>query len=549
MGEPELKEKIKNLFGRYEFLLPLIIFILFLAASLPGISWGAPSLWNPDELVWRVNEALRGNIVFDISEPDYNYPSLPKYVMYAIGYVTYNIMGKSSFAFIVSARVFSAILGGLGGVLVYYLARLVGARKWTSTLAGILYIVSGVVAANGRFAHNDLYLQLFTILCVYCIVKYQQTNLNNWLYASFLFVGLAASSKYTGGSLILLPTIVFIIINWRQIWSRYMILFLGGMISYIGYGIGTPMSLLDPLGYFAKVIPALQRYPQYGFNSGSNIGLLGQWMVFKNAVGIFCYYLFLLAFVWFVIKLILWKINRVSFNKDGAAAVGILMSVILIFDLPFMVSINYIERYFIPFIPFLAVLSALAVTDLISFAQKWNMKFAQFAIVFVIIAGVGHSVLRLTSIAVLFINDARIPASEYIASIRGYGKSIEYTLYPPVIEKKRFSRAHNYPIYFIKYPDDIVPTGGRYEYNQGEKGLLERGTDYFVIDSYTYQRFYTESICETNVVECYFFKQLLDDKVKTYRLEKEFFYRLPPYLPQVYITAVNPDVKIYERIP
>jgi hypothetical protein len=87
-------QKLDNFFSRYEFLLPLIIFTLFLMASLPGIEWGAPALWNPDELVWRVLSALRGELVFDKTEPDFNYPSLPKYVMYAIGIITYG-MGKS----------------------------------------------------------------------------------------------------------------------------------------------------------------------------------------------------------------------------------------------------------------------------------------------------------------------------------------------------------------------------------------------------------------------------------------------------------------------
>jgi hypothetical protein len=91
-----------------------------------------------------------------------------------------------------------------------------------------------------------------------------------------------------------------------------------------------------------------------------------------------------------------------------------------------------------------------------------------------------------------FLNDARIPASEYISTIRGHGKSIEHTLYPPAIERRRFMRAHNDPIYFVKYPTDVVPT---------------------------------------------------------YRLVKEFTYELPAYLPRVRISAVNPDIKIYERVP
>lgn len=167
-----MKQRVTDFIQRNEWVLPLFIFLLFLAVSLPGVSWGAPALWNPDELIWRVDSALRGEMIFDVTEPDFNYPSLPKYVMYAIGSLVY-ATGRSSFAFIVAARSFSCLLGALAGVLTYSIARMIGANKRISMLAGLLYVSSSVAAANGRFAHNDLYLQLFSSLCVFFIIKYQ----------------------------------------------------------------------------------------------------------------------------------------------------------------------------------------------------------------------------------------------------------------------------------------------------------------------------------------------------------------------------------------
>lgn len=546
-----MQHRLTGFMIRNEALLPVFIFLLFLAVSLPGVNWGVPALWNPDEMVWRVDMALGGHMQFDETEPDFNYPSLPKYVMYAIGSITYG-MGRSTFAFIVAARAFSAFLGALSGVLVYYLAHMIGANKRVSALAGLLYVVSGVAAANGRFAHNDLYLQLFAILCVYFVVKYQFTNSKVWLYASFFAVGLAASSKYTGGSLILLPILSFIISSWAEMRTRWLStigrLFLGGLVSYLGYGLGTPRSLLAPVYYFSNVINALQNLTDYGFNSGARIGLFGQWAVFENAVGTFAYYVFILAFLWFAVRWLTWRLGRSSFEGGRAQGVGILLLTVLIFDLPFMISINYIERYFIPFVSFLAILGALFIEEVIAFAKGRGWNFVQPVVIVVLVIGVAYSMLRLVSISLLFLNDSRIPASEYIASIRGYQKSIEYTLYPPAIEKRRFERAHNYPIYFVEWADDTVPTGGRFEYNQGEQGLLDRDTDFFVVDSFTYDRFYTESICMTTPLECDFFKRLLQAEVKNFRLLKEFTYDLPPYLPQVSVTAVNPEIRIYERV-
>lgn len=546
-----MQNKLSTLLSRNEFLLPLLLFALFLGASLPGITWGAPALWNPDELVWRVDMALNENMQFDLSEPDYNYPSLPKYVMYFIGWITYSL-GHSSFAFIVAARCFSALLGAVVAVLVYSIAKMAGANKRISMLAGILYIASGVAAANGRFAHNDLYLQFFCALCVYSVIRFQRTRRTGWLYASFLTVGMAASSKYTGASLVLLPTCVFLFMNGKRTPHKWLgslqTLIVGAFLVIVGYGIGTPRLIISPANYLSKAIPAALRFSQYGFNLGTAPGWIGQWAVFREAVGVFSYYLSLTAFIWFAIRLLLLALGKVQFGQANAVSVLLLLLNVVMFDLPFLVSINYIQRHFLPFTTLFSVLGALFLGDILSLASSHGWKSFSYATITLTTIGIAHSLLRLVSIALLFMNDARIPAGSYIAEIKGYQTSIEYTLYPPNIEKGRFMRAHNYPIYFVKYANDVVPTGGRYEYNQGEKGLLERDTDFFVIDSLTYDRFYSDPVCATNPVECDFFKRLIAGKVESFRLTREFKYRLPSYLPQVSLSSVNPDILIFERV-
>lgn len=546
-----MQQKLTNFIVRNEVMLPAFIFVFFLAAAIPGVNWGVPALWNPDELVWRVDSALRGEIIFDETEPDFNYPSLPKYVMFGVGKVVY-WMGYSHSKFIIAARLVSALLGAMSGVLIYYLARTIGASARISALAGLLYVVSGEAVTNSRFAHNDLYLQFFAILCVYFSIKYQFTKLRFWIYASFFAVGLAASSKYTGGSLLLVPIFTLIFMNWSDLlksrFQSFVTLLIGGLLSFAGYVTGTPKAI-NFLPYFKSVIPALLRYPQYGFNSGSPIGLYGQWSIFEQAVGTFSYYLFILCLVWFATKLILRWFGKLQMEDMLAQASMILIATVLLFDLPFMVSINYIPRYFIPFVPFLSILSALFVNEIIELAKNMGWRFVPAVVSLLLVVGISFSVMRLVGIALLFMNDARIPASEYIASLRGYQKTIEYTLYPPIVDKKQFyGAARNYPIYFVKYPDDVVPTGGRFEYNQGEQGLMDRNVDYFVIDSFTYSRLYTDSICATNLVECDFFKRLLAGEITSLRLVKQFTYSLPPYLPQLEVRSVNPEVRIYERV-
>ncbi len=546
-----MSAKFSSFIERHERLIPLFLFLVFLAVSIPGIDWGLPALWNPDELVWRVSSALRGELVFDVTEPDFNYPSLPKYAMFAVG-KTLRSMGYADYAFFVAARMISVLLGAWVAVLVYFLAREVGANKRISLLAGLLYITSSIASANARFAHNDLYLQFFTVLCVYFAVEYQLTKNKVWIYASFYAVGLAASSKYTGGSMLLVPLLVLFVMNWserRQDWLRSIgMLFLGGVLAFGGYVTGTPRAI-DFFDYMKNVIPAMQRFALYGKNSGAPVGLFGQWAMFELTVGTFAYYLFLLGFAWFAVKLILRRMGRVRFDEKQSQGILILLAAVIIFDMPFLVSVNYVMRFFIPFVPFLSILGALCAHEIIELTKARGWKFAPAVIALILTAGILYSALRLVGIALLFTHDARIPASAYIADLRGYKKTIEYTLYPPIVSKKQFyGAARNYPIYFVKYPGEIAPTGGRVKYNQGEAGLLERDVDYLVIDSFTYDRFYNDAICATNPVECDFFKRLLAGEVTTFRLMKEFTYFLPPYLPNVSVLTVNPEIKIYERI-
>lgn len=546
-----MQQKIRSFFSQYDFVLPLFVFALFLLASLPGIRWGAPALWNPDELVWRVDQALGGYMQFDVNEPDFNYPSLPKYVMYFIGAVTYGL-GRETFAFIVAARFFSAFLGAVTGILIYYLARTIGMNKCFSLLAGLFYVLSGVAVANGRFAHNDLYLQFFTVLCLYFVINFQTTKYIPWLLASFIAVGMATASKYNGAIMVLLPVIVFAF-NWKVLQlgllRSFGVILTGGLLVILGYGVATPRLFVAPAEYLTKAIPAALLHSEYGFNSGTPLGLFGQWAVFQNAVGMFFYYLFLIAFGWVVLRLGLKWLGRVQLDNKRAAFSLVLILNIVVFDLPYLISVNYSPRHFIPFVPIFSILGVMLIEDVLFFMGNRGGNIYKNVLFGILILGMSYSALRVVGFALLFMNDSRIEASNYLASIRGYGKSIEYTLYPPVINKKQFSRAHNYPIYFVKYEDDVVPTGGRFEYNLGEEGLSERETDFFVIDSYTYERFYTQSICETNPVECAFFKRLLAGEETSYRLKQDFTYRLPAYLPQVNLASVNPDILIFERVP
>ncbi len=563
--------KLTDFLNRHEKWIPFGLFLVFLLVTLPGIDWGAPDLWNPDELVWRVIKALDGEMKFDETEPDYNYPSLPKHVMYGVMGLA-RAWGASPTAMLVSARLVSVLLGGLTVLLIYSMAKAAGAHPYIRLFSAFLAISNTALVHNARFAHNDLYLLFFVTLSLFAVIRYSLTAQRLWLYLAFFSAGCAASSKYTGVSIVALLLAVFLFVEWRSFrrdWLRqFETLFIAVMLTGMGFVLGTPKALLWASFYFKRMVPAALRFASYGRGPDSLIGLYGQWDTFREAVGTSVYYLFLLAFAWFALSLLFQAItssrqspianrksptsfgddveNRQSPSGTMSKIVSILLAAIVIFDLPFLMSYNYVPRFFLPFLPMFAVLAGLFVEDVFAVllpklpAQRVTAYLVSLALLLVIAA----SFLRVVSVALLFANDARTPAGAFLKTLPP-GTLLEFTLYPPTVPEGHFSKARNYPIYMIKYPGETVPTNKPYLYNQGEDGLYERQVDYLVVDSFTYSRFSDAYVCETNPVECQFFNRLLAGQTGL-RLLASFEYSLPPFLPQISLAAVNPVIKVYE---
>ncbi len=63
---------------RKDWLYSVLFFILFAAVSIPGIDWGVPSFWHPDELIKNVDKMIRG--VYQLDATYFNHPFLPIHV-------------------------------------------------------------------------------------------------------------------------------------------------------------------------------------------------------------------------------------------------------------------------------------------------------------------------------------------------------------------------------------------------------------------------------------------------------------------------------------
>ena len=533
---------------KVEYLLPVTLFVLFLAITLPGISWGAPSVWHPDEVVVRSMKALHGEWKFD--EINFDYPSLPQYAMYGLGKIILG-MGYTDTEFLIASRVLSAVLAGLTIVLTYFITRRITNNIYIAGLSGLLLLAVSEMNHNGRFAHNDTYITFFVTLAVLFLINYRLSGQRGWLYASFVGVGMAASSKYNGISLVIVPVLLYLYTDRQSLFKQplrtFETLFIGGALTFLGYAAGTPKSFFWMSYYFKRMIPALIHTGNYARQPDSVRGILGQYASFANSVGLPLFILFAAAFLWAGYKVF----QTYGLKKEGqdprADVLSILLLSILALDLPIMISYNYPVRFFLSMMPVFAVLGALFIADLYRQIQA-RRSTAYLRLLNLGLAGILlFSFARNISVMLMFLNDARIPASEFIKTLPA-GTSLEHTLYPPRIPLEHFDREHNYPIFFKKSLDDVAPTHRNYVYNAGEAGLDDRQTDYLVADSFTVDRMKDPYICQSMQTECDFFHQLAAGRSAHYKLIAEFSYSVPPYLPKLRISFVNPAIRIYERI-
>ena len=534
---------------KYEFLIPLLLFIVFLALTLPGISWGAPATWHPDEVVVRSIKALF-DPTYRFDEDNFDYPTLPQYVMYGLGKVVLGL-GYSEKDVLVSARVLSAILAGLTILLTYLLARRVGASVYVAGLSGLFLICVSELEHNGRFAHNDTFIIFFTTLAVLCVIEYFNKRNKLWLYGSFLAVGLAASSKYIGGSLVILPLAIYLLGQRKNLRRDPLpiteTLFISAALTFLGFAAGTPKALFWMTYYFKRLLPALQWQVAYGKQPDSPRGILGQYGVLTDGLGWPLMLLFGAAFLWAGYRVI--KSHRGQEIKPTSqhGTFAILLFAILVLDLPMLFSYNYQLRYFLTLMPPLAILAAFLVEAIYTRAQQMDKKVYPTLVIVGVSVIALYSLARIISLMLLVVHDARIPASAFVETLPK-GTSLEHTNYPPVIPGNHFAREHNYPMYFVRGGEPL-PTSKKFDYNVGEIGLDQRETDYLITDSFTYERFKDPYICASMRAECDFFKQLDTGQSNHYKLIEEFSYSLPAYLPQIQVLFVNPTIRVYERIP
>ena len=540
--------RIENFLGKYESLVLIFLLAAVLFVNSRELSWGLPAYWNPDELATVVEQTLDGNLRFN--QTNFDYPSLPKYVMLFIGRVT-DSLGYPRSAYFLTARFFSVFLGAMIVWLAYALVRQLGGKRWSALLAAVLVATNNELALNSHFAHNDLYVTFFAGMTILLSMIYLNTHRKIWMYVAFFTAGMTASSKYNGGAILLVVLLAYLMFKGKQTFrdklSTFETIFTGIGLTVLGYGLGTPTALTSFSFYFKRLLPTLWHHANYDRYPDSVTGLINQWQYMVSFFGTALFILILLALIiLIVITFQLLRMKSANDQQRGRLFILLLVGLFLL-DLPILISFNVQNRFFLPLLPGLTVVVASSIELLAEkLESKKNGKLYHTIITFMMIVVVFWGALRVASVILLMKHDARIPAAEFLRTIPE-GSSVERTFYAPIFyNADRFSTFIEYPLIFLKFADQQITIDNGLEYNVGEKGVEDRKPDFLVVSSFIYARFANPFICERHQPDCTFFGDLLAGETN-YEKIADFRYDLPWYLPDIAINFVNPQIIAFQR--
>ena len=250
--------KNSTLFSTYilsknsHLLILAVILTLGFAARIMSIWFGYPLITHPDEptLVGLAEIMLRD---LNPNPQFFNYPSLVIYlqslVMAFVAAVNY-VFGIAPTEiprvdFFIAGRAFAASMSTLSLIVIYATGKKLFNAE-VGLLAAAIVAVSPIHVENSALVTTDIWVAVFsTLILFYCAKIYEQPTTKNYILAG-LFLGLAASSKYTA-VVFCVGIICAHMISQQKIYGLAGIRKLGvaGFSSALAFFSTTPFALFD----------------------------------------------------------------------------------------------------------------------------------------------------------------------------------------------------------------------------------------------------------------------------------------------------------------
>jgi len=537
-------ESIERFLQKREVIILVALLIVVAGVNAIGLNWGLPGTWNPDELAAYV---YTGATSTDLELTNFTYPSLTRYIYLFISQVI-TATHHSRTVYFLAVRFGNVLLAALVCWAAYGIAYQASKKRLTALVAALLTASCSTLAVNAHFAHNDIFVTLFTACAVFFSLRLLLTEKLRYWWLALVSVGFAAGSKYNGGIIVLVPVGVLVYVSLQHKtkgWlGRLFLNISGGALATIAaYVLGNHTVLTSPKIYFTGLFPALWRLANYGRTPDSQVGWFTQWGHLTNAYGVWLSIAIVAAVALTVVMVILSLARRGQADSASLSSRITLLGSAILLMLLIWISYNIQARYFLPLLPVATTLVALAFTQPLG---GTNLPKVVTGVGWVALAAlVVINSLRVTSATLLFINDARIEAGRFIAALPP-GSTLEFTLYTPNIQDQGyFESVTYYEVREAKYMNEAAPQVSELV---GEAGIEARKPDYFVTSNFLYDRFRNAYTCEKHAEECAFFKRLLAGETQ-YKQIGEFTYTLPPGLPQLRITFVNPTILVFQRQP
>ncbi len=250
----------------------IAILALALALRFAFIDWGAPFTYHPDEH-YLVQPATTIVASGDLNPHWFGYPSLLIYVEALLVKAVHAAVGTplelgplnglgpwdihpAQWKFVWAGRCASALLGGLGVWLVILAARRLGGSA-AGYLAGLIVAVSPLCVENSHYLTTDV---AAATLMTLALLLTQDRRLSG----AALVAGLAASTKYTAGIILVVPLGAAVVAAVRSngagvaVLLRSLALVLAA--AAFGFAVATPYALLERGAWWADVVAQRQHY-------------------------------------------------------------------------------------------------------------------------------------------------------------------------------------------------------------------------------------------------------------------------------------------------
>lgn len=144
---------------------------------------------------------------------EWSHPPLGKEIS-ALGIMMF---GNNTFGW----RFFQALIGSLGTLFIYLLAKNLFQSKGAGLLASLVYSLDSFVFVLSRITMVDIFIANFLILAAYFVVKYAFTRRYLYLVLSGIFCAACASVKWSGVYiLVFFAGVSFLLVYYHEVYSE-----------------------------------------------------------------------------------------------------------------------------------------------------------------------------------------------------------------------------------------------------------------------------------------------------------------------------------------